>query len=142
PIKTFVSFNFKNWLAGLLSCSGFEESMDAAWTAGANSEMRDIFDGQILCEFKGPDGLHFSISNREGCYIFSLGCDFFNSHGNKQAGKKKSIGILSLVCLNLLPDLHHKPENMFLAGIIPGPKEPPVNALNHYLKPLIDDLCE
>ncbi|PBK80990.1 hypothetical protein ARMGADRAFT_893123, partial [Armillaria gallica] len=119
PIKTFVSFDFKDWLAGLLSRSGFEESMDAAWTGGANLEMRDIFDGQILREFKGPDGLHFSIGNGEGRYVFSLGCDFFNPHGNKQAGKKKSIGILSLVCLNLPPDLRYKPENMFLAGIIP-----------------------
>ena len=58
----------------------------------------------------------------------------------KQAGKKKSIGIISLVCLNLPPDICYKPENMFLAGIVPGPNEPPLNTLSHYLRPLVEDL--
>jgi hypothetical protein len=39
---------------------------------------------------------------------------FFNPYTNKQAGKKASIGIISLVCLSLPPDLHYKPENMWL----------------------------
>jgi hypothetical protein len=37
-------------------------------------------------------------------------------------------------------DIRHKPENMYIAGLIPGPKEPGLTDLNHYLKPLIDDL--
>ncbi len=28
---------------------------------------------------------------------------------------------------------------MLLAGVIPGPNEPPLTALNHYLTQLIDD---
>jgi hypothetical protein len=31
PIKTFVYFDFKDWLAGLLSHPGFEGRMDNAW---------------------------------------------------------------------------------------------------------------
>src|SRR5271168_5000483 len=31
---------------------------------------------------------------------------------------------------------------MFLAGVIPGPHEPPLNTLNHYLTPLIDDFLD
>ena len=65
---------------------------------------------------------------------------FFNPYTMKQVGKKKSIGLISLVCLNLPPDIHYKPENMFLVGIVPGPNEPPLNTLNHYLRPLVDDL--
>ncbi|KDR74582.1 hypothetical protein GALMADRAFT_49643, partial [Galerina marginata CBS 339.88] len=49
---------------------------------------------------------------------------------------------ISLACLNLPPDERYKPENMFLAGIIPGPKEPPLNALNHYLMLLINDFLD
>ena len=41
---------------------------------------------------------------------FSLCVDYFNPLGNKQAGKKKSIGLISLVCLNLPPDMRYKPE--------------------------------
>ncbi|KIO01078.1 hypothetical protein M404DRAFT_117339, partial [Pisolithus tinctorius Marx 270] len=34
-----------------------------------------------------------------------------------------------------------KPENMYLAGIIPGPKQPSLENLNHYVRPLILDLA-
>jgi hypothetical protein len=38
--------------------------------------------------------------------------------------------------------MRYKPENMFLSGVIPGPKEPPLTALNPYLKPLVDNLID
>jgi len=147
PIKPFIAFSFKDWLGGLLSRSGFEKKMDDAWASSTNGltpsqEMKDIFDAEILRNFKGFDGQHFSISDKEGRYVFSLCVDYFNPLGNKQAGKKKSIGLISLVCLNLPPDMRYKPENMFLFGIIPGPSEPPLTCLNHYLRPLVDMLLE
>jgi hypothetical protein len=146
PIKPFVAFSFKDWLGGLLSRSGFEEKMDDAWAPSTNltpsKEMKDIFDAEILRNFKGFDGQLFSTSGKEGRYVFSLCVDFFNPLGNKQAGKKKSIGLISLVCLNLPPDMRYKPENMFLFGIIPGPSEPPLTCLNHYLRLLVDMLLE
>lgn len=51
-----------------------------------------------------------------------------------------SVGIISLVCLNLPLQERHKSENMFLAGIIPGPSEPPLDCISHYLTPLVDHL--
>lgn len=45
-----------------------------------------------------------------------------------------------MACLNLPPNLRYRPENIFLAGIIPGPKEPSLEQINHFLKPLVDDL--
>jgi len=143
PIKTFVSFDFKDWLAGLVSRPGFEDRMDAAWENIYSEEvMRDIFHGDYLRNFKGPDGLHFGKGGHEGHYAFSLCVDFFNPYMNKLAGKKTSIGLISLICLNLPPSLRYKPENMFLAGIVPGPREPPLTTLNHYLTPVVDDLVE
>jgi len=147
PIKPFVAFSFKDWLGGLLSRSGFEGKMDNAWASCKEGstppkEMKDMFDAKILRNFKGFDGQHFSAGGDEGRYIFSLCVDYFNPLGNKQAGKKKSIGLISLVCLNLPPEMRYKPENMFLFGIIPGPKEPPLTCLNHYLRPLVDMLLE
>ncbi|TFK19835.1 hypothetical protein FA15DRAFT_555048, partial [Coprinopsis marcescibilis] len=65
--------------------------------------------------------------------IATLYCDFFNPLTNKQAGKKKSIRLIGLVCLNLPPTLCYKPENMFLAGVIPRPNEPPLDCINPYL---------
>jgi hypothetical protein len=144
PIKSFVSFDFKDWFAGLLSRPGYEERMDNAWQSKPSKDgiMHDIFDGEYIRNFKGPDGRSFSLGGEEGHYVFSLSVDFFNPYTNKQSGKKSTVGLISAVCLNLPPSMRYKPENMFLSGVIPGPKEPPLTALNPYLKPLIDDLVD
>jgi Transposase family tnp2 len=145
PIKSFVAFSFKHWLGGMLARSGFEEKMDKAWVRSLERvifEMKDIFDAEVLRNFTGLDGRHFSDGGEEGRYVFSLCIDYFNPLGNKQAGKKKSIGLVSMVCLNLPPEERYKPENMFLFGIIPGPNEPPLACFNHYLHILIEELLE
>ena len=141
PIKPFVYFEFKDWLAGLVSRPGYEDCMDGAWTRrNSEPEMKDIVDGDFLRDFLGPDGkTRFREGKDEGRYAFTLCVDFFNPNSNKQAGKKVSVGIISLVCLNLPPNERYKSENMLLAGIIPGPKEPPLTTLNHYLSPIVDD---
>ena len=143
PIKRFVSFSFKDYIAELTSRSGFEDKMDAVWESGLSSkgvpaEMNDIFDGQFLYDFKDQDGHQFGRQTKEGCYVFSLSIDFFNLFTNKQAGKKVSFGVISVVCLNLPVSMGYKPENMFLAGVIPGPKEPSLT-LKQYLSPLVDE---
>src|SRR5271168_127053 len=115
--------------------------MDAVWSRTMDSKqsetMRDIFYGEMPREFKGPYGKHFGHEEDEGRYVFSLGVDFFNPLLNKQSGKNVSVGIISLVCLNLPPDIGYKSEHMCLVGIIPGPHEPPLTTLNHYLTPLL-----
>ena len=139
PIKRFVSFSFKDFVSGLLSRPGFEDHMDSPRTYSDGEDMRDIFDGQFLQDFKLPDGQSFRSTIDVGRYSFSLCVDFFNPLTNKQAGKKISIGIISVVCVNLPASLRYKAENMFLAGVIPGPNEPPLTAINHYLTPLVDE---
>ena len=125
---------------------GLEEAMDAAWDSAKKPDnrglMHDIFDGDMLQSFKDAQGKHLfgESSDGEGQYVFTLCIDFFNPYTMKQVGKKKSIGLISLVCLNLLPDIRYKSENMFLVGIVPGPNEPPLDTHNHYLRPLVDDL--
>ncbi|KAI8989143.1 hypothetical protein BD414DRAFT_327419 [Trametes punicea] len=42
--------------------------------------------------------------------------------------------------LGLPADRRYKAENMYLAAIIPGPREPSLEALNYYLRPIIDAL--
>lgn len=130
-------------MGGLLSRPGIEDAMDDAWQETRKwtptSPVTSIFGGKVLRSFKGPDGQHFGEGGDEGRYVFSLGVDFFNPFGNKQAGKKRSIGIISLLCLNLPPHLRYRPENVFLVGIIPGPSEPRWHLINCYLDPLVDD---
>ena len=129
---------------GLLSRPGYKEHMDSTWESNTSEDsvMHDIFDAKFIRGFKGPDGRSFSLGGGEGHYIFSLFVNFFNPYTNKQSGKKSSVGLISLVCLNLPPSICYKPENMFLFGIIPGLKEPPLTALNRYFKSLVDDLID
>ncbi|KAF8874086.1 hypothetical protein BD779DRAFT_1397999, partial [Infundibulicybe gibba] len=114
-----------DWMAGLLSRPGFEKRMDDGWDRmqpAQDGTLSDIFQGSIVQNFKGPDKkTHFSLSGGDGTgrYLFSLGFDFFNPLGNKISGTKLSVGLIALVCLNLPIELRYKPENMFLAGIIP-----------------------
>jgi hypothetical protein len=47
-----------------------------------------------------------------------------------------------MACLNLPLDIRYKPENMYLAGIIPQPTEPDKTELNHYERPIINDMVD
>jgi hypothetical protein len=47
-----------------------------------------------------------------------------------------------MACLNLPLEHRYKPENMYLAGVIPGPKQPSLDNLNHYVRPLINDMVD
>ncbi len=116
PIKRFVSFSFRDFVAKILdfiakildfvakilSRPGFEDHMDNPRSFSAGGDIRDIFDGQFLRDFDGPDGHPFRSTAQVGHYSFSLCVDFFNPFTNKQAGKKSSIGIIS-VSISPLP---------------------------------------
>ncbi|KIJ28230.1 hypothetical protein M422DRAFT_82668, partial [Sphaerobolus stellatus SS14] len=45
-------------------------------------------------------------------------------------------------CLNIPPLLRYKWENIYVAGIIPGPHEPSLEEVDHYLRPLVDAFLE
>ena len=133
-------------MGSLLSEPGLEAKMDAAWSKTTESKqseiMQDIFNGEMLWNFKRPDSKHFGHEEDEGCYVFLLGVDLFNPLSNKQSGKKVSVGIISLVCLNLPPNICYRSKHMCLVGIIPGPHELPLTTLNYYLTPLVDNFLD
>ena len=150
PLKPFVYPSFHDYVARLLSRSDLENYMDSTCDVLMDSIRQkrqppkfvtDISQAEFLRTFKGPDGEHlfFDRPGNEGRYAFSLNVDFFNSEGMSIRGPSVSSGIISAACLNLLLDIRYKPENMYVC-IIPGPKEPHLTELNHYLRPLIDEL--
>lgn len=148
PIRSYVAFDFKDWVASLLARPGYETMMDGAWekmALSSDGKLKDIFQGSTIRSFKGPDKqTHFKLAGGDGAgrYLFSLAYDSFNPLRVMAAGKKLSIGMISLVCLNLPIELRYEPENMFLAGIVPGPHEPPLDAINPYLRPIVDSFIE
>ena len=70
-----------------------------------------------------------------------MNVDFCNIEGMHIRGAKTSVGLISLVCLNLPEEIRYKPENMYVGGIIPGPNQPSLTELNSYMEPLIDQLA-
>lgn len=111
----------------------------------ADGKVKDIWESAFLRTFLGPDGKNLFLSPNdlnESRLVFNLNEDGFNPYGNRMAGKKASVGGIYLVCLNLPPELRLKPENIFLVGVIPGPKEPSAHQINYILRPLVDDLVK
>ncbi|KIO01077.1 hypothetical protein M404DRAFT_151217 [Pisolithus tinctorius Marx 270] len=149
PKKAFVYNQFNDYLAGLLSRRDIETMMDEACDnllASLSSPqprfVKNPFEAKFLREFSSPkSGKLFIDRGEEGRYAFALHVDFFNPEGMNLRGASTSSGIISMACLNLLLNIRYKPENMYLAGIIPGPKQPSLENLNHYVHPLILDLA-
>jgi hypothetical protein len=149
PIKPFVYHHFHDYLAGLLSRPDLEQLMDKSCDnlmdsldQPAPTYVGDVFEAEFLRRFEGPKpGTLFIDRQNGGRYAFSLNVDFFALEGMRVRGASASAGIISLACLNLPLDVRYKPENMYLA-IIPGPNEPHLTEVNHYLKPLMDDMVD
>lgn len=132
-----------SWIASLFTRESAERHVEASWTRSCPSPgapYTDILQAPALRNFRGPDGALFSAQPFTDVHlVFGLFVDWFNPGGNKQAGKSRSVGAMYLVCLSLPPELRFLPEYMCLLGIIPGPHEPSLHQLNHFLRPLIDE---
>ena len=143
-IREYLHQSLSSWLGALLCRPGMESILDHDVLAESqDGTISDIFGGTLLREFLGPDGSPFLPSKgSEGRYVFGLSVDAFNPFLNKQAGKKASSTAIYMVCLNLPPSIRYKAENMYLAGIVPGPREPSLTQINHLLEPLVEELLD
>ncbi|KAJ2936177.1 hypothetical protein H1R20_g917, partial [Candolleomyces eurysporus] len=145
PVRQYLYQPMKEYLARLFSRPDLAEYLDRDPVAPGNDGegMRDIWDGPGLAQLKGPDGKPFVKGRKsESRLVFSLNMDGFNPWGNREAGKKVSVGAIYMVCLNLPPSIRLELENMFLVGIVPGPHGPSNDEINFFLQPLVDDLLE
>lgn len=149
PLKPFVYHHLDDFVGSLLSREDLEKHIDDACdnlksSVDKNEEVphfvHDIFQAPFMRKFDGPDNKLFIDRGEEGRLAFSLSVDGFNTEGLRKRGASSSSHIISLACLNLPYSIRYKPENMFLAGIIPGPHSPTETELNHYLTPLVDDM--
>lgn len=143
-VREYFHQSLKVWLGKLLCRPGIEQLLDRdVFSGDSDNPYMDIFSGDALRHFCDRDGSTFLPSRpSEGRYIFGLSVDAFNPFLNKQAGKKASSSAIYMVLLNLPPSVRYKVENMYLAGIIPGPREPSLTQINHLLRPLVNELLE
>lgn len=60
--RKYLHHDLRNWIGELLCRPGMEELLDRDVFAGGSTEMKkDIWDGDILRDFKGPDGSPFIV---------------------------------------------------------------------------------
>jgi hypothetical protein len=144
PKRTFLYQDFPTWLARFVCRPGLETLLERPVQTLKKEPppvLHDIWDGTMVRNFKDADGQPFFLYHGpELRLLFAFFYDNFNPYHNRQAGKKYSVGVMFLVCLNLCSDERFKRQNMFLIGILPGPKQPSLTQINHFLKPLVDQL--
>ncbi|MBW0496532.1 hypothetical protein O181_036247 [Austropuccinia psidii MF-1] len=101
----------------------------------------DILDGLVWRQFTGTRNINDpTFMSIPAELAFSFYVDWFNAHG--KSTWLASIGTIMLICLNLPPSDILNSENVYIAVIIPGPKEPTALQLNYLLMPLIKKLKE
>jgi len=106
--------------------------------------VEDIMSADGIRAIKGPGDAPFLSGGQhnELRLLWALSVDFFNAHHNKIAGKTYSVGCILLSCIQLPPDMQKKTENFCLVSLIPGPREPSMEEINHFLRPLVEILKE
>lgn len=142
PKQPFVVQDFHSFLAMLLSRPGIEEILDQGTVLLEQENLHDIKDGRGIQDLRGPDGQPFfdNLKRSELRLAWSLSVDWFNPLTNKIAGKHVSTGSVAMALLNLPPCMRYKSEFMYLNSVMP--KEPALDQTNHYLEPLITQVCE
>lgn len=145
PCRKFIRQDFHEWLGRLLCRPGMEEMMDSTVrnTSGPGTgPASDIWDAPVLRTINLPDGREFlDVKANEGRYVFSICIDGLLPHG-KGSGPAVSVGSIFFACLNLPPHLRYRYENMYLAGVIPGPKHPSKEQINNILHCVLEPFRE
>jgi hypothetical protein len=139
PVRCYTTQNFKSWITWFLSRPEIESALDASYAPQprtTDSPMHDVWDSPAWHKL----GERGNFCTTRGNLTFSYYVDWFNPFLNKIGGKHVSCGAIVMVCLNLPPKLRHKPENVFIASIIPPNREPDVVTFTHVADPVIDQL--
>jgi hypothetical protein len=142
PIRKYLHQDICAWLGQLLSRKGIEDHLDNRPHLRTSNAIDDILLSDILLSLKDSSGNSFLSGPKEECrLVFSLSVDSFDPFGNQAAKQSVSDTGIWLVILNLPWYMQYRPENMYLAGIIP-PQKPPAHKFNHYLQLVVNNLLE
>ena len=146
PLKPFLMASFREHLVKLLANKEIEFAIDSACdnvmslpNEGGTRPAKTPFDTEFLMTFNGPNPGQLFVDRGDKVRLaFVIHLDFFNPNGVSSHSNSDSIGLVSLALLNLPVELRYQPENLYLA-IIPGPREPKDDEINHYLHPIVDE---
>lgn len=142
PRHRFSHQPLESWLARFLSRPDIE-SMIESTAPSVQSTCTDIWGATYFSDFPGNgEPNFFSCPTDELQLAFLIYHDFYNPFSNKQSGKKCSMGVVLMACLNLPPDVRYDLKNIYVTAVIPGPKEPTLEHINSFMQPIAEDLEE
>ncbi|KAJ3525918.1 hypothetical protein NMY22_g10376 [Coprinellus aureogranulatus] len=146
PARKYVRQALKPWLGRLLSRPGMESTIygyPRQLLARYSAEITDIWQGSVFRQLKDSSGnAFFPGPIGELRLAFGMSVDGFATFQNKTAKQSCSSTGIWLVLLNLPPHLRYLPQNIYLAGVIPGPNKPSNDQINHYISLVVEDLKE
>ncbi len=141
PCVLYQHQDFKHWLARILARKGIDDLLDSypSELRSGHQPISDIWLANIFSQLKGHDGNLFSGPGR---LVFGLSADSFEPNASRPGHTPQSSTGIWLVCYNLPPHLRYLPENIYLAGVIPGPKKPSLDEINPYIQLIVDDFLQ
>jgi hypothetical protein len=143
PKCPYLVPNLYDYLGRLLSDPDVEQlcnnAVDHAASSVEGDERTSVFTSPYIRRFKDRDGAPFLQRGDRIRLLFTLHYDQFNPKGVRVRSNSASVGIINLALLNLPPELRYLPEHLFMT-LIPGPKTPRGDELNHFLRPVVDQL--
>jgi len=147
PVRKFGYQELKGWLGWILSYPEMELALEASLSNisvphTGNEPFYNIFDASFPQHFNGYDGKPFLRKDNKLRLLFSLAVDGFNPFGMKVTKGTSSVTGIYMACLNLPADIRYNTENMYLCGVIPGPKKPSLEQINNFIRPLVNELLE
>ncbi|MBW0545087.1 hypothetical protein O181_084802 [Austropuccinia psidii MF-1] len=131
PKKHFIYPPFKSWLARFLQWARIMEILNQHQRSQIpeSSPKCDIRDGLFWRCFTGTRNINDpQFMSIPSALDFLIYVDWFNAH--EKSTQLASIGPIMLICLNIPPSERLKLENVYVAGLITGPKEPTSLQLN------------
>ncbi|KAM3319113.1 hypothetical protein P3S67_006313 [Capsicum chacoense] len=137
PSKVLRYFPLKPMLQRMFMCP--ETTVSMKWHANEQpneGDLRHPADGQAWKDF---DHLYLDFSRDPRNVRLGLSRDDFNPF--RTMSISHSTWPVMLMNYSLLPWIYMKPEYVMLSMIIPGPSSP-INDLDMYLQPLLDELNE
>ncbi|KAL5535628.1 hypothetical protein ACEPAF_3722 [Sanghuangporus sanghuang] len=135
PILKYPYQTLTSQLEELLAREGMEDELDN-WKIKQHVAglLTDITDGSVWKTLKAHDGTSFFDPETDELRISLI--LLFDGFGGERSnnGPTYSSGVLSHCIANLPIHLKYQPRNLFLSGIIPGPKEVTCDQLQHALR--------
>lgn len=136
PPKVFAYHPIASSIKRLMSRPDFAEDVEH-WRACRNDTdtMYDVYDGDMWWNLSiNIDNQRIPFVELRYALMLTLNVDWFQAFDRKAP---YSVGAMYLTINNLPRSIRFKKENVILAGIIPGPREPVKNQLNQYLRYVI-----